>query len=171
MKFIGYILLLCAFFMGGKLISQRYKNRYTMVNSLYEFIQYEITLLSFAPRGIAEVLTEQSQRVASPLNDVFKNIAEKLSTNTELGITEVWLDTFEHFQQQLYFNKEQQELAAHLGRALSLQTKETLISELELLKDQFNTQRVLTAEEKKEKGPLFEKLCFLAGAFVIILLL
>ncbi len=145
-----------------------HQNRLLEISHLFTAIFWEMT---YSMKPVEIILLYQIQTKDSCLEEILREIGERLMKKQARSGAEVWSEVFEEQKKNLGLKAEEQELLQEAGRAFFGKSMEENQKVLALYQERLRFLIEAERKEQKEKQKVSQTVCVMCGLMLIILLI
>lgn len=169
MKIIGMIMILLSCTLIGTGISLNLKKRITLLQSISFCLEEVCNEVEFGKNILMDIFYNVSRKSDGTISDFFVYIYKELS-DEEDNFYEIWNKGIEIIDKSV-IKKEEKEMLYELGIHIINTNQDRLCEVIKGYVQRFNSLRNNLEEEYRQKAKMYQSVGFLAGVFLVIVLI
>lgn len=170
-KIVGSALIIFSTFILGQFLSS--KDKYAL-DDLYSF-KKGLTLLrseiSYLRSNLSDAFKKTGECLGVGVKEIFLDFSDALENSGLCNINEIWVQSFNKYKDKLYIDKDIQKQIVALGSVLENQDIDAIISNIDFLVGQLETEIGLVIQKNETTKKLYKQLSVLFGCLIVIVLI
>ncbi len=170
-KILGGILVLFSSYIFGEYLAS--KEKYAL-DDLYNFKKGLLLLkseISYLRTSFSDAFLKVSRHLGLGTREVFEEFSYRLENSEVLDTKILWEESLENHKDKLYINKSIIKHIKDLGSVLELQDLNAIISHINFLLEQIESEIEVSKEKNEKTKKLYKQLSVLGGCLVVVVLI
>lgn len=171
LKLAGAGLILFSSLVYGLQLRQRLSEHVKQLIGLKEMLLMLSGEISYAKTPLGEAFRHMASREKEPFCSFLKEVAGRMETERERGLSRIWKDALTAQRGSFYFSGEEWELFLNFGEKFGYLDADMQLNYISLCIQQTDTKIVQAQKELAAKQKVYQCLSILGGLFCILILI